>query len=109
MKFHQREDAPRVAAVTLRARLALAGCGSGTGERPPAAAAAAPAQRRRSRSRSCPKNLGNPYFDTSDAGGKKAVEEFGGTYAEVGPQTAQPRRPGAVHQHRGPAGHQARS
>ena len=32
-----------------------------------------------------PKNLGNPYFDTSDAGGKKAVEEFGGTYAEVGP------------------------
>jgi rhamnose transport system substrate-binding protein len=35
-----------------------------------------------------PKNLGNPYFDTSDAGGKKAVEEFGGTYAEVGPDTA---------------------
>ncbi len=37
-----------------------------------------------------PKNLGNPYFDTSDAGGKKAVEEFGGTYAEVGPDTAGP-------------------
>ncbi len=37
-----------------------------------------------------PKNLGNPYFDTSDAGGKKAVEEFGGTYAEVGPQTGSP-------------------
>jgi rhamnose transport system substrate-binding protein len=35
-----------------------------------------------------PKNLGNPYFETSDAGGKKAVEEFGGTYAEVGPETA---------------------
>jgi len=37
-----------------------------------------------------PKNLGNPYFDTSDAGGKKAVEEFGGTFEEVGPQEASP-------------------
>ncbi len=37
-----------------------------------------------------PKNLGNPYFDTSDAGGKKAVTEFGGTYSEVAPQTATP-------------------
>ena len=37
-----------------------------------------------------PKNLGNPYFDTSDAGGKEAVEEFGGTYAEVGPDAATP-------------------
>ena len=37
-----------------------------------------------------PKNLGNPYFDTSDAGGKAAVDEFGGTYAEVGPDTATP-------------------
>ncbi|KRC53002.1 MULTISPECIES: rhamnose ABC transporter substrate-binding protein [unclassified Nocardioides] len=37
-----------------------------------------------------PKNLGNPYFDTSDAGGEKAVKEFGGTYDEVGPDTAGP-------------------
>ena len=37
-----------------------------------------------------PKNLGNPYFDTSDAGGEKAVKEFGGTYDEVGPDTATP-------------------
>jgi rhamnose transport system substrate-binding protein len=37
-----------------------------------------------------PKNLGNPYFDTSDAGGKKVVESLGGTYSEVGPQTASP-------------------
>ena len=37
-----------------------------------------------------PKNLGNAYFDTSDAGGKKAVQEFKGTYAEVGPATAAP-------------------
>lgn len=37
-----------------------------------------------------PKNLGNPYFDTSNAGGKAAVEEFGGTFAEVGPAEATP-------------------
>lgn len=37
-----------------------------------------------------PKNLGNPYFDTSDKGGKTAVEEFGGTFKEVGPDQASP-------------------
>ncbi|GAB3255577.1 rhamnose ABC transporter substrate-binding protein [Kineosporia babensis] len=37
-----------------------------------------------------PKNLGNPYFDASDAGGKAAVEALGGTFSEVGPQTASP-------------------
>jgi rhamnose transport system substrate-binding protein len=37
-----------------------------------------------------PKNLGNAYFDTSDAGGERAIEEFGGTYAEVGPSEASP-------------------
>ena len=37
-----------------------------------------------------PKNLGNPYFDTSSAGGEEAVEEFGGEFAEVGPSEASP-------------------
>ncbi|GAA4195650.1 rhamnose ABC transporter substrate-binding protein [Microbacterium oryzae] len=37
-----------------------------------------------------PKNLGNPYFDTSSKGGERAVEEFGGTFAEVGPAEATP-------------------
>jgi rhamnose transport system substrate-binding protein len=37
-----------------------------------------------------PKNLGNPYFDTSDKGGSTAVTEFGGTYKQVGPQTGSP-------------------
>jgi len=37
-----------------------------------------------------PKNLGNPYFDTSDKGGKAAVKEFGGKFSEVGPQEATP-------------------
>ena len=35
-----------------------------------------------------PKNLGNAYFDTSDKGGDKAIQEFKGTYSEVGPATA---------------------
>jgi len=37
-----------------------------------------------------PKNLGNPYFDTSDKGGKTAVSEFGGKFSEVGPEKASP-------------------
>lgn len=37
-----------------------------------------------------PKNLGNPYFETSNAGGQEAIEEFGGSYSEVGPQEATP-------------------
>jgi rhamnose transport system substrate-binding protein len=37
-----------------------------------------------------PKNLGNAYFDTSDAGGERAIKEFGGTYSEVGPAEASP-------------------
>lgn len=37
-----------------------------------------------------PKNLGNPYFETSNAGGEEAIEEFGGSYSEVGPQEATP-------------------
>jgi rhamnose transport system substrate-binding protein len=37
-----------------------------------------------------PKNLGNAYFDTADAGGAEAIAEFGGTYAEVGPATGSP-------------------
>lgn len=37
-----------------------------------------------------PKNLGNPYFDASDAGGAEAVGEFGGTYDRVAPTENSP-------------------
>ena len=37
-----------------------------------------------------PKNLGNPYFDTSTGGAEEATEEFGGTFEEVGPSEATP-------------------
>ncbi|MGH8880410.1 MAG: substrate-binding domain-containing protein, partial [Stackebrandtia sp.] len=32
-----------------------------------------------------PKNLGNPYFEASDAAAEKAIKDFGGSYKEVGP------------------------
>ncbi len=35
-----------------------------------------------------PKNLGNPYFDTSTAGAQKAADEIGAELEEVGPQEA---------------------
>ncbi|WP_345801317.1 rhamnose ABC transporter substrate-binding protein [Microbacterium sp. AZCO] len=37
-----------------------------------------------------PKNLGNPYFDTSTKGAKAAAAEFKGTLDEVGPSEASP-------------------
>ncbi|MGN7188591.1 rhamnose ABC transporter substrate-binding protein [Microbacterium enclense] len=37
-----------------------------------------------------PKNLGNPYFETSNKGGEEAIAEFGGTYGQVGPSEATP-------------------
>jgi rhamnose transport system substrate-binding protein len=35
-----------------------------------------------------PKSLGNKYFQASDSGGKTAVQEFKGTFKEVGPTEA---------------------
>ncbi|NUS57861.1 MAG: rhamnose ABC transporter substrate-binding protein [Streptomycetaceae bacterium] len=37
-----------------------------------------------------PKQVNNPYFTTSDNGGKAAVAEFQGTYSETGPSEASP-------------------
>lgn len=84
MKFNNRRLAA-FAAVTLVAGLGLTACGSddesgsgggGGGDDMSITF--------------LPKNLGNPYFETSDAGGEKAIKEFGGTYEEVGPDTATP-------------------
>jgi rhamnose transport system substrate-binding protein len=77
------------AAVAVAAALVLTGCadtGSGSGD-------AGTGEGGGSDNLSItflPKNLGNPYFDTSSEGGKKAVEEFDGTFAEVGPAEATP-------------------
>ncbi|MCW2794839.1 rhamnose ABC transporter substrate-binding protein [Nocardioides sp.] len=85
MKMQSRRLAALVA-VGLTATLSLTACGNkdngdaGSGGSASGAASIT----------FLPKNLGNPYFDTSDAGGKKAIGELGGTYAEVGPDTATP-------------------
>ena len=85
MKFPNGRTAG-VAAVTLAISLALAGCGAGNGTASGGTSTAA----KKISVTFIPKNLGNPYFDTSDKGGAAAVKEFGGTYAQVGPQTGSP-------------------
>jgi len=76
-----------IAAVTLACSLALAGCGAGNGG---GGGGGSDSSSEKSTITFIPKNLGNPYFDTSDAGGEKAVKEFGGKYAQVGPQEGSP-------------------
>ena len=82
MKFQNRLSA--LAAVALVASLGLTACGGNSD------GASGSSGGGKTTVTFLPKNLGNPYFDTSDAGGKAAVDEFGGTYAEVGPDTATP-------------------
>lgn len=84
MKFHSKR-ATAFASLLLSGALVLSACG-GTDE----AGGDSGSGSGDSTITFLPKNLGNPYFDTSDAGGKKAVEEFGGTFEEVGPQEASP-------------------
>ena len=85
MKNRSRQLATAVALVATSA-LALSACSKAA---TPASAGTASGAGKMSIT-FIPKNLGNPYFDTSDAGGKKAVGEFAGTFKEVGPQTASP-------------------
>ena len=75
-----------LAVATLTFALALTGCGKGSGD----SNSSGDSGSKKASITFIPKNLGNPYFDTSDAGGKKAVSEFGGTFSEVGPQEASP-------------------
>ncbi|NYE17995.1 rhamnose ABC transporter substrate-binding protein [Microbacterium immunditiarum] len=87
MKFaHKRATA--VAAAAVAVALALTGCAD-TGS-----SDAGPGEGGGSSDNLAitflPKSLGNPYFDTSSMGGKAAVEELGGTFAEVGPAESGP-------------------
>jgi rhamnose transport system substrate-binding protein len=82
MQFHTKR-ATALASLLLSGALVLSACGSdsatGGGEDGDEAGYTM-----------LPKNLGNPYFDTSTAGAEKAVDEFGGSLDEVGPQEASP-------------------
>lgn len=75
-----------LAAVALAASLGLTACGGGSGS----SSSSGGDSGGKMTVTFLPKNLGNPYFDTSDNGGKKAVTEFGGTYKQVGPTDATP-------------------
>ena len=84
MKFQIRRVAA-LAAVALTATFALTACGDDDG------GGSGGGGNGEATINFLPKNLGNPYFETSDAGGgKKAVDEFGGAYKEIGPDTATP-------------------
>ena len=73
--------------IALAAMLALAGCsGSGGGT----ASEGGDSGDANLSITMLPKNLGNPYFDTSTGGAEEATEEFGGTFEEVGPSEASP-------------------
>src|SRR4051794_8290303 len=86
MKFRNRRIAA-LAAVAISASLGLTACGGSDGD---SKASDGGGGGGKVSVTFLPKNLGNPYFDTSDAGGKKAVGEFGGTYKQVGPDQASP-------------------
>ncbi len=77
------------AAIAVTAALALAGCAD-TGSTGGSSSAPEGGDSGNLSITFLPKNLGNPYFDTSSTGGKEAVDELGGTFAEVGPAEATP-------------------
>jgi rhamnose transport system substrate-binding protein len=85
MKFRNRRLSA-FAAVALVAGLALSACGGDDGD----AKASEGGGGGNDTYTFLPKNLGNAYFDTSDNAGKAAIESFGGTYQEVGPDKASP-------------------
>jgi len=87
MKQHRRLTA--LAAVAMVASLGLTACGSDSDSGGSSASGGGSASGDLTIT-FLPKNLGNPYFDTSDAGGEEAVKDLGGTYTEVGPDTATP-------------------
>lgn len=90
MKFARKRVAT-VAAVAVAAALALSGCAdTGTSGGGATGSTGDGGGSENLSITFLPKNLGNPYFDTSSKGGKAAVDELGGTFAEVGPAEATP-------------------
>ncbi|MDQ0726741.1 rhamnose ABC transporter substrate-binding protein [Microbacterium sp. W4I20] len=89
MKFaHKRVAA--VAAMAVAAAIALSGCADTGGSGGGGGGGESEGGSDNLAITFLPKNLGNPYFDTSSKGGKAAVEDLGGTFAEVGPAESGP-------------------
>ncbi|MFE5309148.1 rhamnose ABC transporter substrate-binding protein [Isoptericola sp. NPDC056578] len=79
-----------LAALAMTAALALAGCSSGGDDGGGGGGESGGGGGGDVSVVMLPKNLGNPYFDTSTKGAKAATDEFGGSFSEVGPDTATP-------------------
>src|SRR4051794_7396252 len=79
-----------LAAVALVAGLALSACGNDSDSGGDSSSGGGGGGDVKGTFTFLPKNLGNPYFDTSDNAGKEAVESWGGKYQQVGPDTASP-------------------
>ncbi|MEN8704657.1 MAG: rhamnose ABC transporter substrate-binding protein [Nocardioides marinisabuli] len=84
MKLHTRR-ASGLAALALAAGISLTACG-GDGD----AASGSDGGDGDVTVTMLPKNLGNPYFDTSTSGAEEAGDELGVTVEEVGPDAASP-------------------
>lgn len=96
-KTGPRRLAPAYLAVATGLALALSACGGTTNTSSTAAGAAAASTATADPSAPLkeglkvaflPKQLNNSYFTVTDRGGKNAVEEFKGTFSEVGPSEA---------------------
>ena len=86
MKLHGKR-ATAWAALTLTAAIILTACGGDGGESGSAGDGEGGGDLTLTM---LPKNLGNPYFDTSTSGAETAAEELGASLEEVGPETASP-------------------
>ncbi|WP_299929040.1 rhamnose ABC transporter substrate-binding protein [uncultured Nocardioides sp.] len=86
MKFHTRRPIA-LAAIILTASAALTACGSDDDGGDSGSSGGDGGSLSMTM---LPKNLGNPYFDTSTAGAEAAAEELGAEIEEVGPETASP-------------------
>jgi rhamnose transport system substrate-binding protein len=81
----------RAVALTALAvmSLAISACANDSGNSPaPGGSSAAGGIKPGLKIAFLPKQVNNPYFTTSDNGGKAAVAEFGGSYSETGPSDA---------------------
>jgi rhamnose transport system substrate-binding protein len=87
MKFHTRRPIA-LAAIILTASAALTACGSDDGG--DSGSDSSSDGGGELSMTMLPKNLGNPYFDTSTAGAEAAADDLGVEMEEVGPETASP-------------------
>jgi rhamnose transport system substrate-binding protein len=85
MKFNKKK-ASALGAIAVSAALVLSACGGSSSDN----SSGGGGTKKNVSVTFLPKNLGNPYFDTSDKGGAAAIKEFGGKYSQVGPQDASP-------------------